>query len=173
MPPGQPRREDYEYQRNGVCSLFIAFEPLAKRRVIQVRAQRTKVDYAHFMKERADKHYPDAESLRVVQDHLNTHSPGSFYEAFPPEEAFRLAQKFEFHYTRKKGSGLNMAEIELSALSKQCLDRRIGDQRTLEKEAQAWARQRNKSGATVQWRFTKQAAREKLGKKYPDVGVQN
>lgn len=169
MQPGQPRRQDYEYQRHGICSLFIAFEPLAGRRIIQVRARRTKIDYAHFMKELAQEHYPEAESLRVVQDHLNTHSPGSFYEAFPSEEAFELAQKFAFHYTPKKGSWLNMAEIELSALSKPCLDRRIGDRRTLAREAQAWARKRNKIGATVHWRFTKQAARQKLAKKYPEV----
>lgn len=167
LQPGQSKREDYEYKRNGTCCIFIAFEADRGRRFLQVRERRTKVDYAHFMKELAQVHYTDAECLRVVQDNLNTHTPASFYEALAPEPAFELAHRFELHYTLKKGSWLNMAEIELSALAKQCLDRRIGDIGTLEKEATAWADQRNDQQITVQWKFTKNDARKKFANKYP------
>ncbi len=134
--PGKSQRVDYEYHRNGTCCVFIAFDPHAGTRIIHVKKHRTKVDYAHFMKELAQQ-YPEAQFLKVVQDNLNTHSAGSFYEAFSPEEAFELSKKFEFHFTPKKGSWLNMAEIEFSALSRQCLNRRIGDIKTLAKEAAA------------------------------------
>jgi DDE superfamily endonuclease len=160
--PGKPRREDHEYQRNGTCCLFLAFEPLTGKRIIQVRPQRTEVDYAQFMKAVIAEHYPQAEALRLVQGNLNTHSPASFYGAFPAAEAFALAQKLEPHYTPKKGSWLNMAEIELAALAKQCLDRRIGDMETLAKEVHAWERKRNALRATVRWSFTLDAAREKF-----------
>lgn len=169
MKPGKPKREDYEYSRNGICFIFIAFEPHTGKRFIQVRERRTQVDYAHFMKELVEKHYPDAECIRLVQDNLNTHCGGSFYEAFSAQEAFMLANKFEYHYTPKKGSWLNMAEIELSALAKQCLNRRIGDIETLAKEAYAWERRRNQIRATVNWRFTKDDAREKFRRHYPIV----
>ena len=166
MKPGRSKREDYHYKRNGVCSVFIAFEPLRGHRITHTRKRRTKKDYAHFMKELAEKHYPDAEKIILIQDNLNTHSPGSFYEIFKPEEAFALAERFDMHYTPKKASWLNMVEIELSILSKQCLDRRIGDMNTLDSEMTAWTKQRNDQRATVQWRFTKNDARVKLQKFY-------
>lgn len=169
MEPGKPRREDYHYKRNGVSTIFIAFEPLAGRRFLQVRERRTKKDYAQFMRELAESHYPSAESIVLVQDNLNTHTPGSFYEAFSPEEAFALAQRFDMHYTPVKGSWLNMVEVELSILSKQCLDRRIGDKGTLESEALAWSRQRNDQRATVHWQFTQLQARDKFNRFYPDT----
>lgn len=167
MKPDRPLREDCEYERRGTCSIFIAFEPLAGRRWIRVEEHRTRIDYARFMKELVDVHYPDAECVRLVQDNLNTHSGGSFYEAFTPEEAFNVAKKFECHHTPKKGSWLNMAEIELSALSKQCLDRRVPDIQTLRKEVGCWERERNRHRRTVSWRFTKNDARIKLEKFYP------
>lgn len=167
MKADRPQRIDNEYERRGTCSIFIVFEPLAGWRWVQVKEQRTRVDYAYFMKEIVDVYYPDAECIRLVQDNLNTHSGGSFYEAFPPEEAFRIAKKFEYHFTPKKGSWLNMAEIELSALSKQCLDRRIPDIQKLQKEANFWERERNKHRKTVCWKFTKNDARIKLEKFYP------
>src|SRR5919109_2234337 len=166
MKPGKPKREDYEYSRNGICFIFIAFQPHTGRRFIQVRQRRTKVDYAHFMKELVGKPYPDAECIRLVQDNLNTHCAGSFYEAFSAEEAFVLAKKFEYHYTPKKGSWLNMVEIELSALAKQCLDRHIGNIETLAKEVYVWEQRRNQIGTTVRWRFTKDDAREKFRRHY-------
>jgi hypothetical protein len=167
MTPGQPPRQDYECRRNGACCLFVAFEPHTGQRFIEVRDRRTRVDYAEFMKQLAQRHYPHAHSLRVVQDNLNTHSAASFYEALAPQQAFELAQKFEFHYPPKKGRWLNMAEIELSALSKPCLDRRIADIQTLTKEVNAWQRRRNRQCVTVHWRFTKEAARQKFQRHYP------
>ncbi len=163
--PGRPQKIDYEYRRNGTCCIFIAFDPHLGMRMIRVKEHRTKVDYADFMQEVVSK-YTDAESLRVVQDNLNTHSAGSFYEAFSPEEAFQLSKKFEFHFTPKKGSWLNMAEIEFSALSRQCLNRRIGNIKTLAREAYAWERDRNKIKAKVRWQFTKTKAREKFSSHY-------
>jgi hypothetical protein len=166
MEPGKPRREGYQYQRNGVCTVFMAFEPLTGRRFVQVRARRTMKDYAEFMHWLA-RQYPEAERILLVQDNLNTHNPGSFYQAFAPEVAFALAQCFEMHYTPTKASWLNMVEIELSVLSKQCLDRRIGDIQTLEREVLAWAQQRNEKRATVQWQFTQVKARDKFKRFYP------
>jgi hypothetical protein len=163
---GKPKREDYHYKRNGVCTVFIAFEPLTGKRLIRVRPRRTKQDYSEFMKELA-KLYPEAEKILLVQDNLNTHTPGSFYAAFKPDQAFALAQRFEMHYTPPKASWLNMVEIELSALSKQCLNRRIGDMETLEHEALAWAEERNAQRATVRWQFTKDKARDKFQRFYP------
>jgi DDE superfamily endonuclease len=170
MKPGSPKKEHYEYSRNGTCCIFMAFEPLAGRRIACVKEHRTKVDYANFMKELA-QHYPDTKCILLIQDNLNTHSEGSFYEALPPEEAFELAKRFEYHYTPKKGSWLNMAEIELSALSKQCLDRRIGDIEFLADELGAWEQERNVAGATVRWRFSKNDARAKLQRHY--LNLQN
>ena len=167
MEAGQPEREDYQYARHGVCTLMIAFEPLTGQRIIQVFPHRTKLEYASFMKTLADTHYAHAAQLLLVQDNLNTHTPGSFYAAFPAEDAFALAQRFEMHYTPKHASWLNMVEIELSALSKQCLDRRISDMETLQREALAWANERNEQRVTVQWRFTKNDARTKLQRHYP------
>ncbi len=165
MKPGRSQREDYHYKRNGVCSILIAFEPLTGQRYAQVRKRRTKKDYAEFMRE-LEAHYPGAEKIVLIQDNLNTHTPGSFYEVFAPEEAFALGERLEMCYTPKGASWLNMIEIEISILSKQCLDRRIGDMQTLEREVLAWAKKRNAQQATVQWRFTKNDAREKLQKLY-------
>ena len=167
MAPGKSKRQDYHYKRNGVCTVFMAFEPLASRRFVQVRQQRTKQDYAEFMQWVAAQ-YPEAEMIDVIQDNLNTHNPGSFYQAFTPEEAFALAQRFDMHYTPTKASWLNMVEIEFSVLSKQCLDRRIGDMETLEREVLAWTDERNTKRATVQWQFTKSKARDKFSKFYPN-----
>ncbi len=168
MKPGKPKKEDNEYERNGTCSVFIACEPLTGWRYLEVRKRRTKMDYAEFM-ERVSEQYPDAAVMRVVQDNLNTHTYGSFYENFDPEEARNLKNLFEFHYTPKKASWLNMAEIELSALSKQCLDRRIGDMEILESEAKAWEEKRNQQKIMIQWRFTTNHAREKLKRHYKAV----
>ena len=167
MKEGMPKREDYHYKRNGVCNVFIAFEPLTGQRIVQVRNRRTKKDYAHFLLKVAS-HYPQAETIRVVQDNLNTHNPSSFYETFDAMGAFRLARQFEMHYTPKKASWLNMVEIELSALSKQCLDRRIGDTETLESEVLAWVASRNEKKITVNWQFSIDAAREKFSRFYPN-----
>ena len=167
MKPGRAKRQDYEYERKGTCCIFLAFEPLRGWRFLQVRKQRTAVDYAAFMKELVDTYYPVVDRIRLVQDNLNTHTPGSFYQALSPQEAFEWAQTFELHYTPIKGSWLNMAEIEFSALSRQCLDRRIGDMETLEQEAMLWSHKRNKARKTVRWQFTKTDARRKLQKKYP------
>jgi transposase len=166
MEPGKAKRESYQYKRNGVCTVFMAFEPLTGWRYVQVRKQRTKVDYAHFMQDVADR-FAQADLIKVVQDNLNTHNAGSFYQAFTPEHAFGLAQRFEMVYTPTKASWLNMVEIELSILSKQCLDRRIADIDTLEREVLAWVEQRNQQRATVNWQFTKEAARDKFKKFYP------
>ena len=166
--PGKPRKVDYEYRRNGTCCVFIAFDPHAGERIVRVKGHRTKADYAEFMKEIAMQ-YPDAEYIPVVQDNLNTHSASSFYEAFSPEQAFELAKIFEFHFTPKKGSWLNMAEIEFSALSRQCLNRRIGNIETLEKEAGSWEQDRNRIKASVRWQFTKNKAREKFYKHYLEI----
>jgi hypothetical protein len=139
MSPGKVNRYHYEYKKNGACCVLLAFEPHTGRRYVEVRDRRTAVDYATFMQTLLARHYPAAESLRLVQDNLNTHTPGSFYEVLPPAEAFALAQRFEPHYTPKKGSWLNMAEIELAALSKQCLERRLPEVETLRCEVLAWA----------------------------------
>lgn len=167
MKPGRAKRQDYEYERKGTCCIFLAFEPLRGWRFFQVRQQRTAVDYAAFMQELVDTYYPVVDRIRLVQDNLNTHTPGSFYQALSPQAAFAWAQTFELHYTPSKGSWLNMAEIELSALSRQCLDRRIGDMETLAQEAMLWSHKRNQVRKTVRWQFTKTDARRKLQKKYP------
>jgi hypothetical protein len=170
LKPGSPKKEHYEYVRNGTCCIFLAFEPLAGKRLICVKDRRTMIDYADFMKLLA-MNYPEAESIVLVQDNLNTHTAGSFYDALPPDEAFQLARRFEYHYTPKKGSWLNMAEIELSALSKQCLDRRIADMKTLADEVNAWQQERNELKASVKWRFNKDNARIKLKRHY--LSLQN
>src|SRR5512139_4061343 len=143
----------------------MAFEPHKGKRFVRVKERRTMVDYADFMKMLSNQ-YPEAEAIRLVQDNLNTHTAGSFYEALPPENAFTLAKRFEYPYTPKKRSWLNMAEIELSALSKQCLDRRIADMKTLKHEVSAWENERNSIGATVRWQFKKENARDKLQRHY-------
>jgi hypothetical protein len=169
--PEHPERYDYEYKREGVSNLFMFFEPLMGKRQVKVTEQRTRKDWAEAMKELSDIHYPDAEVIVIVMDNLNTHSPASFYEAFEPEEARRLAKRFEFHHTPKHGSWLNMAEIELSVLSRQCLDRRIGDQELLASEVKAWQDERNDQVVKVHWRFTTADARIKLKHLYPQIHV--
>jgi hypothetical protein len=176
LPPqvGQPARydseyarNDSEYARNGVANLFLLAEPLAGWRQVEVTAQRTKQDFAQQMKALVDVHYPQAEVIRVVLDNLNTHTPVALYEAFVPEEARRLVQKLEFHYTPKHGSWLNMAEIELSVLARQCLDRRIPDAQTLRQEVAAWQHARNQQQAKIRWCFDVTDARTKLKRLYP------
>lgn len=167
MQPGEPQRYDYEYERHGTCNLFMFSEPLAAWRQVEVTDRRTRLEYAHCLKYLADERYPQATVIRLVQDNLNTHSPASLYEAFAPEEARRLTQRFEFHYTPVHGSWLNIAEIELNVLNNQCLDRRIPDKQTLLKEVAAWNANRNQQAASVNWQFTTQDARIKLKRLYP------
>jgi DDE superfamily endonuclease len=169
MQPRRSKRQDYEYERHGTCCVLLAVEPLQGWRYIQVRERRTAIDYASFMKELVETYYPSVEVIRLVQDNLNTHTPGSFYYAFTPSEGFALAQKFEWHYTPLKASWLNMAEIELSALAQQCLDRRIGDMEMVKKEVTIWTCKRNQARKTVRWKFTKSDARRKLHGKYPTM----
>jgi hypothetical protein len=165
MKPGSVRKEDYHYKRKGTANVLMACEPLAGNRMTQTTQQRTAQDYAFFMKHLSES-YPEAEVIRLVQDNLNTHTPGSFYETFDAQSARELAKRFENHYTPKKASWLNMAEIELSVLGKQCLDRRIGDQQLLAREVQHWEKQRNKEKVKIRWRFTKDDARMKLKRHY-------
>jgi transposase len=167
--PGQGQREDDEYERRGVANVFLFCEPLTGWREFQVTERRTRTDWALAMRELSDRHYLTAERITVVLDNLNTHGPASFYEAFAPHEARRLAERFEFHYTPKHGSWLNMAEIEFSVLSRQCLDRRIGDAETLQREIQAWKQQRNRARRSVDWQFTTTDARTKLKRLYPII----
>lgn len=169
MQPGQPECYDYEYQREGTCNLFVACEPLAGKRYLHVTQQRTKQDFAHFIRDLVDVYYPMAEKLILVLDNLNTHTLAALYEAFPAVEARRLVEKLELHYTPKHGSWLNMAEIELSILSRQCLDRRIGKQAELEREVAAWQARRNAHSAGINWRFTTTEARIKLKRLYPSI----
>lgn len=167
--PGQPARVDYEYERAGVVNLFLFCEPLAGQRWVDVTERRTKADWAHQIKHLVDVRYPDAERIVLVMDNLNTHSPASLYEFFPPAEAKRLADKLEIHQTPKHGSWLNIAEIELSVLSRQCLDRRVPDADTLATEVAAWEARRNATGTPVNWRFTTDDARIKLRRLYPSL----
>jgi transposase len=167
--PGKPARHDYEYERHGTANLFLWCEPLQGRRHVTVTERRTKLDWAQVIKDLVDVHYPEAERVMLVLDNLNTHTPGSLYEAFPPAEAKRLADKLEIHYTPKHGSWLNMAEIELSTMTGQCLDRRIPDRATLEREVAAWEAERNALGGAVNWQFTAADARVKLKRLYPSI----
>ena len=166
---GDLERVDYEYKREGVANLFLCCEPLANRRHVEVTDRRTKVDWAHVVKDLVDVQYPDAERIVLVMDNLNTHTPASLYDAFDPAEAKRIADKLEIHYTPKHGSWLNIAEIELSALSRRCLDRRIPSRDTLSKEVAAWERERNAAQITVDWRFTTDDARIRLKHLYPSI----
>jgi hypothetical protein len=165
--PGRVERYDSEYERNGVSNLFVFFEPLQGWRHLEVTDQRTAVDWAEQIRDLVDVHYPEAERITLVMDNLNTHTPASLYKAFRPEEARRILERLEIHYTPKHGSWLNMAEIEFSVLSKQCLDRRIPDQDTLKREVHAWQEQRNAGASTMNWRFTTEDARIKLKRLYP------
>lgn len=167
--PGQLERYDYQYQRNGVANLFMFFEPLTGWRHVEVTDQRTAVDYAHQMKYLVDERYPQADKIGVIQDQLNTHAKASLYKAFEPEEAKRILDKLEFHYTPKHGSWLNMAEIEFSVLNRQCLNRRLPDQDTLKLEIATWSQQRNQKSHSVNWQFTTADARIKLKRLYPSI----
>jgi len=172
MKPGQPEKFDSEYERNGVSALFMFFAPLEGWRHVEVTDTRTAFDWAHQIKQLVDVHYPEAEVIQLVMDNLNTHTPASLYKAFPPEEARRIANKLEIHYTPKHGSWLNMAEIELSVLSRQCLERRIEDQESLRSEVLAWASRRNSAKSKMEWRFTTKDARIKLAKLYPTINLE-
>jgi transposase len=169
IEPGKSERRDYEYERGGVVNLFLFCEPLGAKRWVDVTERRTKVDWAEQIKELVDERYPEAERIVLVMDNLNTHTPASLYEAFEPEEARRLAEKLEIHYTPKHGSWLNMAEIELSVLSRQCLDRRVPDFETLEAEVAAWQERRDAAGGKIDWRFRTEDARIKLKRLYPSL----
>jgi len=170
MEPGAARREDNEYKRNGTCSIFIFTEPLSGWRYAQASERRTKKDWARYIKWLLDERYPGTYKIILVMDNLNTHVISSLYEIFPPEEAFRLAQRLEIHYTPKHGSWLNIAEIELSALATQCLgERRIPDMATLNEELAAWHTRRNQSQKGVDWQFTAVDARIKLKRLYPVI----
>ena len=169
--PGQNKRIDYEYRRNGVVNLFMMFEPLKARRHVKVMDRRTRKDFAECIRELVDVHYADAEKIVLVLDNLNTHSEGSLYEAFEPAEARRLAEKLEIHYTPKHGSWLNMAEIEIGVLSRQCLSKYIESKERMIAEVAAWEQQRNGAKATVDWQFTPADARVKLKKLYPVIKV--
>jgi DDE superfamily endonuclease len=169
VPGQQPERYDSEYVRNGTANLFVVFEPLAGWREVTMTDSRKRTDWAGVVKELVDGRYKDAEKVVLVMDNLNTHSTASLYEAFPPAEARRIAEKLEIHYTPKHGSWLNMAEIELSVLSRQCLDERMDDKQNLQCEVAAWQAQRNCAGARINWRFTTADARIKLRKLYPTI----
>lgn len=164
---GVCRREDYEYERNGVCNIFLWVEPLAGRRSVQVTNRRTAVDFAEQLRELVEVAYPHAAKIVLVTDNLNTHSPYALYERYPPAEAQRIAQKLEWHYTPEHGSWLNMAEIELSALSRQCLSRRMNSQQIVASETAIWQRERDQAQTKVDWQFTTADARIKLKRLYP------
>ena len=167
--PGRAAREDYEYVRNGTVNLFMMFEPLAGWRHVKITDRRTKKDFAEAIKELSDEWYPNAEKIVLVMDNLNTHSPASLYEAFEPSEARRLTEKLEVHYTPKHGSWLDMAEIELGIMNRQCLNRRLNDAATLRREVAAWESDRNQRSTRVNWRFTTADARVKLRRLYPSI----
>ena len=167
--PGHLAREDYEYERHGVCQRFLVCEPLRGWRHVKVTPRRTKQDWARGIQELVDIHYPQAERIVPVLDNLNIHVPSALYETFPAPEARRLVERLEIHYTPKHGSWLNMAEIELAALAQQCLDQRFPDQKTLRQEAAAWEVARNAEEVTIDWRFTTEDARIKLKHLYPSI----
>jgi len=168
--PGRAARYDYEYKRHGVCNVFIANEPLAGKRTVKITERKTKQDWAHFVADIAEQ-YDDAERITLVMDNLNTHRAGSLYETFPPERAKELWDRFEFVYTPKHGSWLNMAEIELNVLIRQCLNRRIPDIASVATEVDAWQNHRNTRNATINWQFTTKHARVKLYRLYPTLHV--
>ena len=169
MKPGQPARSDYEYERNGTANMFMMFAPLEGWRHVKVTDRHTAVDYARTLKDLSDSHFPDARKIILVQDNLNTHKPASLYEAFSAAEARRLVERFEWHYTPKHGSWLDMAESELGVLSSQCLDRRIPDKQTLINEIAAWEEDRNANHAKADWQFTTPEARIRLKHLYPSI----
>ena len=171
MQSGSTAKEDYEYELNGTENLFMMFEPLRGWRKVKVTERRTKIDFTHVVRELVDEHFPDAETIVLVMDNLNTHKPASLYEAFKPAEARRLLERLEIHYTPKHGSWLDMAETELSIMTKQCLDRRIADISTLTREVAAWEQQRNDANSKINWQFSTGDARIKLKKLYPSIQV--
>jgi len=166
--PGQPAKQDYEYRRVGVCNIFLACEPLAGKRLVTITERKTKRDWAVFLEQIAG-HYCNADKITLMMDNLNTHEPGALYEAFPPEKAKALWDRFEFVYTPKHGSWLNMAEIELNVLTGQCLNRRIDDIEVARKEVNAWQKHRNNRQSKVNWQFTTKDARIKLSRLYPTL----
>jgi hypothetical protein len=169
--PGSDAKEDYEYARCGVAQIFMANEPLKGKRYVKVLQSKTKKQWAQFIKEISDKYYPKAEKIRLVMDNLNTHKPSALYETFTPEEAKRIWDRFEFIYTPKHGSWLNMAEIELNVLMGQCLKRRIDNMTTIREETEAWQENRNNKKAKINWQFTTKNARIKLKRLYPTLSV--
>jgi len=171
VTPGKPARQDYEYKRGGVADVFMVFEPLVGKRYIEITDQRRREEWARVMQKVSDELYPQAEKIVVVMDNLNTHTSAAFYQVFDPGEARRLVERLEFHYTTKHRSWLNMAEIELSALVHQCLDRRIPDKATMIQEVKAWQDQRNSEVIKVHWQFTTADARVKLKSLYPKIEV--
>ena len=172
LRPGSPAKQDYEYERGGTANMFMAFTPLAGVRHVEVTERKTATDFARFLRVVSDELYPSAEKIVLVCDNLNTHTPASLYEAFEPAEARRLAERFEWHHTPKHGSWLNVAEMELSVLARQCLDRRIPDLETLRREVAAWEQARNAAAVKVDWQFTTADARTKLKRLYPTVQLQ-
>jgi len=170
MEPGKSARQDYEYERGGVCNVFLACEPLAGQRYTMVAARRTKQEWAEFIRRLSDEWYPTAEKIVLVMDNLNTHTLAALYEVFPVAEARRLCQRFEVHYTPKHASWLNMAEIELSALDRQCLSQRLASFAIASQQVAAWTTRRNQQQATIQWRFTAEDASIKLKHLYPSIG---
>lgn len=171
--PNCSQKEHQEYLRKGVCNVLLAYDMDTGKRYLRVTKTKNKADYAQFMKWLIETHYPDVDKIKLVQDNYNTHSYGAFYENLPPEEARQLKKKLEFHYTPKHASWLNMAEIEFSALARQCLDRRIATMEKLESEALIWQENRNKKAIKVNWTFTTETAREKLTKRYKEFNTQN
>ena len=169
MMPGRAVRHDYEYKRAGTANLFMAFAPLEGLRHIKVTSHRAKADYAHFLADLSDQYFADAEKIVLVQDNLNTHSHASLYATFPPAQARRLAERFEWHFTPKHGSRLNMAEAELSVLSRQCLGERVPSKQILTAKVDAWQKNRNKQRKIANWQFTNENARTKLVKLYPSI----
>ncbi len=169
IKPGRSRRTDYEYRRKGVVNLFMMFEPLKAQRHVKLTEQRRRKDWAECIRDLVNVYYPEAEKVILVEDNLNTHTVGSLYETFEPEEARRLAEKIEFHYTPKHGSWLNMAEIEIGVLSRQCLSQYIPTEEKMRREVTAWEQKRNQANATVDWQFTTGDARIKLKRLYPEL----
>lgn len=168
LKPGQPLRIDSEYERLGTCNLFMFCEPLRGWRYVRVTERRTKVDWAFALRDMLSEHYPNAEKIILVMDNLNIHSPSSFYEAFEPTLARQLTERLQIHYTPKHGSWLNIAECELSVLTRQCLDRRIDDPLELGREVNAWNQERNRTANKINWQFTTNDARRKLRRLYPE-----
>jgi len=171
MKPGKEKKIDYEYERSGTCNIFMASEPLKGKRFIEITERKTKKDWAIFVRSIADKHYKNAEKINLVMDNLNTHQAGSLYEVFEPEEANRIYNRYNFIYTQKHGSWINMAEIELNVLQGQCLSRRIDNIETVKQEVEAWQEYRNNLKAKINWQFTTKDARIKLKKLYPSINA--